>query len=1017
MESHISAFPVPIAPRPSKENGYVQRQRPLSFQPRFSQVKTQPLNNYGFPEPGIQSPTARQVIAKDYLISDETWEDVCNNAQDIDFIVIGSGFTALAFIEQTLKRDPFKKIICLERGDFWLPDHFQNLPLPFKYTLGGPSETFPFTLSKETYKSEVRFVHGSCPFFGGRSTFWSAWSPSPTPELMRNWPKSLVETSQKEEFFERASKLLRVTSASDIGPPYAKLQTQVDDRLKKGVENHQVPSADEAYPAPMAVSSIAQTSVIHFTKFSTPGPLLGLYKQQQKRAEAKPKPKGSPLLFATETSVEYLVTEVGFPPPSPPGAHEEVVQNPAAYDDSGWIHPRLSALSTVMIVSAAAATQILAAALPLQQASYSPAPSLLAGSAKRFDTTASGLGNQFLAGEDSIVKVQGVSCRVDDYNAPDIQLPQFAPYDEETARVYRYRKQLSVNLGSWFVQENWMKPSLVECASGAKSSELDIATGWDNPRSARSVLERHWDTWIKEADFAWLEERGINTVRLPIGYWSLGPQYCLGTPFEEVAKVYEQSWPRVLRAIEWAANHNIGVLVDLHGAVGSQNGQSHSGTSDGQMNLFDDDENIKKTTDVLVYLTKQLLPISNVVGIQILNEPRNVASLPDFYGRTIDMLRKISPEAAKFPFYIHDGFNLERFAKFVEGRKDFVVQDHHSYFVFTPSDSSTPAKEHTSNINNGIRSALASASKKARHNLVVDEWSCALTPQSLSPEKKQLSARKSFCTSQANVYMQETAGWSFWSYKTENCDSEDGWCFRKAVGRSLPANFSVWDVAEIKKAGKGRDGVVGLLSAVEGLERGVIGDVLERSLRETPYQSGVPAYISSVSSDVGTGGTAKDPASDWTAPLGPPAPDADDMMTASVVPDTDNIPLNAATNPARPVTPTFSSLATNIKRMLGLHVWTTGSGSTAARRAAQANSSGKKVVKSEDKGYDDGFAAAIAFNSFGGSRLGFATQYMEDNIAALLSSNSLPDGGEDGYRKGFVRGLADGEKQVMKDML
>ncbi|KAG9084294.1 hypothetical protein FS749_005334 [Ceratobasidium sp. UAMH 11750] len=323
MHPHTSAFPVPIAPRPSKDNGYLQRDRPLSFQPRFHEVKTQPLNNYGFPEPGIQSPTARQVIAKDYLISDETWEDICNHPQDIDFIVIGSGFTALAFIERTLKRDPFKKILCLERGDFWLPDHFQNLPLPFKYTLGGPSETFPFTLSKKTYASEVRFVHGSCPFFGGRSTFWSAWSPSPTPDLMRNWPRSLVETSKKPEFFERAIKLLRVTSASDIGPPYANLQLEINERLRQGVANQQVPSADEAYPAPMAVSSIAQTATIHFTKFSTPGPLLGLYKQQQRRAAAEPK-EGSPLLFATETAVEYLVTEVGFPPPNPPGAHEEV---------------------------------------------------------------------------------------------------------------------------------------------------------------------------------------------------------------------------------------------------------------------------------------------------------------------------------------------------------------------------------------------------------------------------------------------------------------------------------------------------------------------------------------------------------------------------------------------------------------------------------------------------------------------------------------------------------------------
>lgn len=39
---------------PCKDSGYKQRYRPLSFQPRFEEVKHQPLNNYGFPEPGIQ---------------------------------------------------------------------------------------------------------------------------------------------------------------------------------------------------------------------------------------------------------------------------------------------------------------------------------------------------------------------------------------------------------------------------------------------------------------------------------------------------------------------------------------------------------------------------------------------------------------------------------------------------------------------------------------------------------------------------------------------------------------------------------------------------------------------------------------------------------------------------------------------------------------------------------------------------------------------------------------------------
>ncbi|KAG2746588.1 FAD/NAD(P)-binding domain-containing protein [Suillus brevipes Sb2] len=310
-----TTIPIHCLPRkspapPTRENQYCQHERPLSFQPRCQESNTQSFNNYGFPRPGIQSPSAHQLVAKDFLISDETWEDLQMGIPDLDFVVIGSGLAALAFIDNTLKRDSRKKILCLERGDFWLPDHFQNLPPPFKYTPGGPCETFPFTLSKQTYESDIKFVHGSCPFFGGRSTFWSAWSPSPTAALMRNWPESLVATAQKPGFFKLANKLLRVTKATDIGPPYGKLQRQIDQRLQPAVAEGDIFSAQEAYPAPMAVASIAKTSTIHFNKFSTPGPLLSLYKEQQRHVRAG---TGAPLLFATQAAVQYLGVDVGFP--------------------------------------------------------------------------------------------------------------------------------------------------------------------------------------------------------------------------------------------------------------------------------------------------------------------------------------------------------------------------------------------------------------------------------------------------------------------------------------------------------------------------------------------------------------------------------------------------------------------------------------------------------------------------------------------------------------------------------
>lgn len=234
-----------------------------------------------------------------------------------------------------------------------------------------------------------------------------------------------------------------------------------------------------------------------------------------------------------------------------------------------------------------------------------------------------GMPMQNLAVDDS-------SCTVEPYNPSPVLAQTFPPFDQAKANVFRYRQQQGVNLGSWFVHEQWMTPSVFTCASGPQSAEIDIATGWGNTTTAQAVLERHWDTFINQSDFQYLASIGINTVRLPIGYWSLGPLYCKDTPFEPVANVYANSWSRVVRAINWAGEAGIGVLVDLHGAPGSQNGQPHSGISDGQAHLFGNETNLRNTVNVLTYLTQQLASVTNVIGIQLINEPNDDPSLPDF---------------------------------------------------------------------------------------------------------------------------------------------------------------------------------------------------------------------------------------------------------------------------------------------------------------------------------------------------------------------------------------------------
>lgn len=117
-----------------------------------------------------------------------------------------------------------------------------------------------------------------------------------------------------------------------------------------------------------------------------------------------------------------------------------------------------------------------------------------------------------------------------------------------------------------------MVPSIYSCAANDKISEIDIASGWGGTDGAKKVLEKQWDTFITEKDFSYLASIGINTLRVPIGYWSLGPDFTKGSIYEKVGSVYENSWPRVMRTLEWAGKYGIGVMIDLHGAYGSQNG-------------------------------------------------------------------------------------------------------------------------------------------------------------------------------------------------------------------------------------------------------------------------------------------------------------------------------------------------------------------------------------------------------------------------------------------------------------
>ncbi|KAF3941720.1 hypothetical protein ABW19_dt0207072 [Dactylella cylindrospora] len=178
--------------------------------------------------------------------------------------------------------------------------------------LGGPSETFPWTLSRKTYETkELGYCHGSCPFFGGRSTFWSAWSPQPTEDLMRAFPESMLKTAREEKFWHQAKDLLNVKPASEIqdsifwsDKDQDRIQGIIERRLEEGLG--EVTAARGVESAPLSVGRRSPTSTLRFNKFSVPGPMLRQYEQQRQLAK---KGKGAPLEIMLDCTVTKLARD------------------------------------------------------------------------------------------------------------------------------------------------------------------------------------------------------------------------------------------------------------------------------------------------------------------------------------------------------------------------------------------------------------------------------------------------------------------------------------------------------------------------------------------------------------------------------------------------------------------------------------------------------------------------------------------------------------------------------------
>lgn len=129
-----------------------------------------------------------------------------------------------------------------------------------------------------------------------------------------------------------------------------------------------------------------------------------------------------------------------------------------------------------------------------------------------------------------------------------------------------------VNIGAYLLQELWMTPTR---DSQNVHAELDLYKYLSNQYGdARrdDLIAIYQDHYFTEADFNNLHELGVNLVRLPFWYRNI---------VTDQGELIDHWYDRFDWFIEEAGRRGIYVILDFHGAPGSQNASDHSGIDGG----------------------------------------------------------------------------------------------------------------------------------------------------------------------------------------------------------------------------------------------------------------------------------------------------------------------------------------------------------------------------------------------------------------------------------------------------
>mmetsp|Transcript_11093 Transcript_11093/g.31917 ORF Transcript_11093/g.31917 Transcript_11093/m.31917 type:complete len:704 (-) Transcript_11093:66-2177(-) len=357
-------------------------------------------------------------------------------------------------------------------------------------------------------------------------------------------------------------------------------------------------------------------------------------------------------------------------------------------------------------------------------------------------------------------------------------------------------KWRGVSLGGWLLMEPGPAKELFRRFPDEQGHEARCE--WELMENLRrttgglDALREHRETHITIEDFRKIRAMGLNAVRIPFGYWAItGPSR--DDPYEGPAMEYLD------RAMDWAEECGLQVLLDLHGCPGGESGEAPCGRrqrppqSTWQWRRW----RFSETLRIINIVAERYQGRRCVTGFAVCNEPSpEVPSdvLSRFYDRAVKTVRNAGMGALRvsivLPVFQR---SLEKFVGQwelqLQGRvHENICFEVHWYHCFENHWHGLTFAQH-------LRAVQSHAEELRRYPLVVGEWSLALGCGAQPGKVSKEGMRALFAQAQLAAYDEASYGWFFWTWNDQHGIDWD-WRESYAAGY-LKLNETAGDLVEI----------------------------------------------------------------------------------------------------------------------------------------------------------------------------------------------------------------------------